>query len=159
MINVTRAKSRMNLSKCSLQLGNLPEVEMESVATKRILIIEDEANLRTVLRTCLEILAGWEVLQAGSGQEGLLVAERERPDAILLDAMMPEMDGITFLQELLANPELLAIPVVFLTAKVDLTEPQRFLKLGARGAIAKPFNPLILHHQIITILGWDAESD
>lgn len=147
----------VNLSQCTLQLDNLPKVRMESVATKRILIIEDQANLRTVVRTCLEMLAGWEVLQAASGPEGLLLAQREKPDAILLDAMMPEMDGITVLQELLANPELQSIPVVFLSAKVELTEPRRFLKLGARGAIAKPFNPLTLHHQITTALGWSSE--
>lgn len=151
--------SRVNLSQCTLQLDNLSKVRMESVATKRILIIEDEANLRTVVRTCLEMLAGWEVLQADSGQQGLLVAEREKPDAILLDAMMPEMDGITFLQELLANPELQAIPVVFLTAKVELTQPGRFLRLGARGAIAKPFNPLTLHNQVTTALDWDSELE
>ncbi|WP_041780071.1 response regulator [Allocoleopsis franciscana] len=130
---------------------------MESVATKQILIIEDEANLRTVVQTCLETLAGWDVVQASSGQEGLLVAERERPDAILLDVMMPGMDGITFLQKMLANPELQAIPVIFLTAKVELTEPRKFLRLGVRGAIAKPFNPLTLHYQVATTLGWDSE--
>lgn len=147
----------VNLSECSLPSSNLPQVRMEAVTTKRILIIEDEVNLRTVVRTCLEMLGGWEVLQAASGQEGLLLAQRERPDAILLDAMMPGMDGITVLQKLLANPELQAIPVVFLTAKVDLTEPQRFLELGARGAIAKPFHPLTLHHQVTTALGWGGQ--
>ncbi|HEY9725006.1 MAG TPA: response regulator [Chroococcales cyanobacterium] len=147
----------VNLSECSLQFGNLPEVQMESVATKRILIIEDEANLRIVVQTCLETLAGWDVVSVASGEEGLLVAERERPDAILLDAMIPGMDGVTFLQKLLANPQLQAIPVVFLTAKVELTQPERFLKLGARGAIAKPFNPLTLHNQVKTALGWGSE--
>lgn len=146
-----------NLSECSLPSSHLPQLRMEAVTTKRILIIEDELNLRTVVQTCLELLGGWEVLQAASGQEGLLLAQREKPDAILLDAMMPEMDGITVLQELLANPELQAIPVIFLTAKVELTQPQRFLTLGARGAIAKPFNPLTLHHEVITVLGWDSE--
>ncbi|HEY9649180.1 MAG TPA: response regulator [Coleofasciculaceae cyanobacterium] len=149
----------VNLSECSLPLSNLPQLRMEAVTTKRILIIEDEANLRTVVRTCLEMLGGWEVLQASSGQEGLLLAQREKPDVILLDAMMPGMDGITVLEELLAHPELQDIPVVFLTAKVELTQPQRFLKLGARGAIAKPFNPLTLHNQVTTALGWDSELE
>ena len=153
------AMSKVNLSECSLPSGNLPEVRMKSIATKRILIIEDEVNLRIVVQSCLELLGGWEVLQAASGQEGLLLAQRERPDAILLDAMMPEMDGITVLQELLANPELQAIPVIFLTAKVELTEPRRFLRLGARGAIAKPFDPLTLHHQVTTSLGWNSEPE
>ncbi len=135
------------------------EVETESVVSKRILIIEDEANLRKIVQTCLEMLGGWEVVQAASGQEGLFRAQAERPDAILLDAMMPEMDGMTFLQELLANSELQTIPVVFLTAKIDLTERSRFEELGARGAIAKPFNPLTLHKQVATALGWNSEFE
>jgi CheY-like chemotaxis protein len=149
----------VNLSECSLSSSNLAEEPMESLATKRILIIEDEANLRIVVGTCLETLGGWEVLQAASGKEGLFLAQRERPDAILLDVMMPDMDGITVLQNLLANPELQSIPVVFLTAKVELTEPRKFLSLGAKGAIAKPFNPLTLHHQLTTVIGWDSELD
>ncbi len=149
----------VNLSECSLQLENRPEVRIEPVATKRILIIEDEVNLRTVVQICLETFGGWEVLQAASGQEGLLVAHKERPDAILLDGMMPGMDGITFLQELLANPELQAIPVILLTGQVELTKPRKFLKAGARGAIAKPFDALTLHHQITTVLGWDSKLE
>jgi CheY-like chemotaxis protein len=132
---------------------------MESLATKRILIIEDEANLRIVVGTCLETLGGWEVLEAASGKEGLFLAQRERPDAILLDVMMPEMDGITVLQQLLANPELRTIPVVFLTAKVEMTDTRKFISLGAKGAIAKPFNPLILHHQVAAVLGWDSDLE
>jgi len=94
---------------------------MESVAPKRVLVVDDEANVRIVVRTCLEILGEWEVLLAASGQEGLFLTQTERPDAILLDVMMPGMDGVAFVRELQANPELQAIPVVFLTAKADLT--------------------------------------
>ncbi|MBE9229301.1 response regulator [Phormidium sp. LEGE 05292] len=130
---------------------------MESVTTKRILIVEDERNLRTLVQISLEVLAGWKVIVAASGEEGLLLAERERPDAIILDVMMPGMDGITFLQELLANPDLQNIPVVFLTAKAELIEPECFAKLGATGAIAKPFEPLTLHKQVASFLGWDCE--
>ncbi len=83
------------------------------------------------------------------------MAETERPDAILLDVIMPGMDGVAFVRELQANPELQAIPVVFLTAKADLTQPRQFQALGVREAIAKPFNPLTLHDQIATSLGWD----
>ena len=128
---------------------------MEPVARKRILIIDDEANVPTVVRTCLEILGGWEVLLATSGQEGLLLAQTERPDGILLDVIMPGIDGVAFVRGLQANPELQAIPVVFLTAKADLTQAQRFQALGVKGAIAKPFNPLTLHDQIARSLGWN----
>jgi len=128
---------------------------MESVAPKRILVIDDEANVRIVVQTCLETLGGWEVLLAASGQEGLLLAQTERPDAILLDVMMPGMDGVAFVRGLQANPELQAIPVIFLTAKAELTQPRQFQALGVRGAIAKPFNPLTLHDQIATCLGWN----
>jgi CheY-like chemotaxis protein len=128
---------------------------MEPVAPKRILVIDDEANVRIVVQTCLEILGEWEVLLAASGQEGLLLTQTKKPDAILLDVMMPGMDGVAFVRELQANPELRAIPVVFLTAKAELTQPRQFQALGVSGAIAKPFNPLTLHDQIATSLGWD----
>jgi CheY-like chemotaxis protein len=128
---------------------------MELVVPKRILVIDDEANVRIVVRTCLEILGEWEVLLAASGYEGLFLAQTERPDAILLDVMMPRMDGVAFVRELQANPELRAIPVVFLTAQADLTQPREFQALGVKGAIAKPFNPLTLHEQIATSLGWE----
>jgi CheY-like chemotaxis protein len=128
---------------------------MEPVAPKRILVIDDEANVRIVVRTCLEILREWEVLLAASGHEGLLLAQTERPDAILLDVMMPGMDGVAFVRELQANPKVRAIPVVFLTAKAELTQPRQFQALGVKGAIAKPFNPLTLHDQIAISLGWN----
>jgi CheY-like chemotaxis protein len=117
-------------------------------------VVDDEANVRCVVQACLENLAGWEVLLAASGQEGLVIANIEQPDAILLDGMMPEMDGIAFLQHLQANPAINSIPVVFLTAKASLTVPTCYLPLGAKGAIAKPFNPLTLATQIANILGW-----
>lgn len=142
----------VNSSWCSLQPNSWTQREAEPVAIRRILVVEDEVNLRTIVCTCLEALGGWEVEVAASGQEGLMMAERDRPDVILLDAMMPGMDGVTFLRKLLANPQLQAIPVIFLTAKQDLLEPQTFLKLGAKGAIAKPFNPLTLHKEIAAVL-------
>ncbi|MFB2937448.1 response regulator [Aerosakkonemataceae cyanobacterium BLCC-F154] len=147
----------VNFNKPVHELSSLPEAQMEPLTTKRILIVEDEPNLRRLVQTCLETLGEWEVIQAASGYEGLLLAEREKPDAVLLDAMMPEMDGITFLQTLLTTPEIQTIPVVFLTAKEDLIEPESYLPLGARGAIAKPFNPLTLHHQVAAFLGWHSE--
>ncbi|HEY9725003.1 MAG TPA: response regulator [Chroococcales cyanobacterium] len=129
-----------------------------AIATKRILFIDDELHVRQVVKACLEALGGWDVLLAASGQEGLVKAVSEKPNAILLDVMMPGMDGLALLQELKANPVTESIPVVFLTARLSLTEPQRFQELGVKGAIAKPFNPLTLVPQIANALGWNRET-
>lgn len=126
-----------------------------AIATKRILFIDDELHIRQVVKACLEALGGWNVLLAASSQEGLVKAVSEKPDAILLDVMMPEMDGLALLQQLKANPVTQSIPVVFLTARLSLTEPQRFRELGVKGAIAKPFNSLTLVPQIANTLGWN----
>lgn len=125
-------------------------------APKRILFVDDEQNLRAIVKACLENMAGWEVLLAESGQEGLILAEAEQPDAILLDVMMPGMDGVSFLRQLRANLNLQSIPVVLFTAKATLIDPQRYLALSAKGAIAKPFDPLKLVDQLTEILGWVA---
>jgi CheY-like chemotaxis protein len=131
---------------------------MEPSAKKRILFVDDEANVRKVVKICLESLVGWEVLLATSGQEGLTGAETEKPDAILLDGMMPGMDGVTFLKRLQSNPAIQSIPVVFLTAKAGLTEPHRYRALGASGAIAKPFDPMTLAAEIAHALNWEIEN-
>lgn len=145
----------VNSSWPCLQSNSLPEVGTESIGTKRILFIDDDANMRIVVRTCLETLAGWEVLLAASGQEGLLMAEKEKPHAILLDVMMPGMDGVAVLRELQAIPYVQAIPVIFLTAMANLMQLRQLQELEVRDVIAKPFNPLTLHDQIASALGWN----
>lgn len=127
----------------------------EHCSFKRILLIDDEPHDRLVVQTCLETLGGWEVVVASSALEGLALVEVTPLDAILLDVMMPRMNGVSVLQELQDKPTTQAIPVIFLTARVSFTEPQRYLALGAKGAIAKPFDPLALVSQICCILGWD----
>jgi CheY-like chemotaxis protein len=114
------------------------------MTTKRILVVDDDMYMREVVQLCLENLAGWEVLTASSGQEGLALATAEKPDAIVLDIMMPGMDGITFLQHLKAEPTIQCIPVVLLTALSDFTEPKRIQKLGVVKAISKPFDLQLL---------------
>ncbi len=125
-----------------------------AIATKQILFIDDELHIRQVVKACLETLGGWDVLLAASGQEGFVQAVSSKPDAILLDVMMPGMDGLALLQHLQANPVTQPIPVVLLTARLSLTEPLRFKELGVKGAIAKPFNSLTLVPQIANALGW-----
>lgn len=126
--------------------------------SKRILLIDDEPDVRRVVQTCLEKLAHWTTISAASGAEGLLKAYTEKPDAIVLDIMMPEMNGYMFLDALLTKPETRSIPVVFLTAKADLSELREYEELGVKGTISKPFNPLTLHRDISTVLNWDLDS-
>jgi two-component system, OmpR family, alkaline phosphatase synthesis response regulator PhoP len=121
---------------------------------KRLLMIDDEETIQTVVRFGINLAAGWEVLSASTGQLGIEIAQRERPDAILLDVMMPEMDGITTFKILQADPITAEIPVIFLTAKAQTAERNQFSALGACGVITKPFNALDLPEQIAKILRW-----
>jgi CheY-like chemotaxis protein len=127
---------------------------MVTVTAKRILVIDDEDDIREVAQLCLEMVGGWEVLTASSGSEGLALAETERPDAILLDVMMPDMDGLATFQKLQSNTATHHIPVLLLTAKVQSTDRHRFAELGLTALIAKPFDPLNLASQVAEALGW-----
>jgi CheY-like chemotaxis protein len=125
------------------------------MTVKRILIIDDEPSIREVAQICLETVANWEVIIAASGQEGLVKAEAEQPDAILLDVMMPDMDGFTTLKKLQENPATANLPVILLTAKVQPSDRLHYQELGLKAAIAKPFEPLKLANEIAQVLGWD----
>jgi two-component system, OmpR family, alkaline phosphatase synthesis response regulator PhoP len=124
------------------------------MTAKRILIIDDEEDIREVAQLTLEAVGGWQVFTAESGFEGLKLAEVEKPDAILLDVMMPDMDGIATFGKLQANPATHDIPVILLTAKVQSTDQRRFAELGVTGLIAKPFDPMNLTDQLTKALGW-----
>lgn len=124
---------------------------------KRVLVVDDESDVRAVVCGCLEDVAGWEVIIAGSGAEGLEKIQSHKPDAVVLDVMMPEMDGLEFLRQVKGNPETRTIPVVLLTAKVSLIDSNTAAELGVAGAISKPFNPLLLSQQIAAFLGWEQD--
>lgn len=126
--------------------------------TKRILVVDNEQYIQEVAKICLETVAGWEVMTASSGQEGISQAAACQPDAILLDVMMPDMDGIATFEKLQANPITKDIPVILLTAKIQATDRRRYSQLGMVTAIAKPFNPLELAGQVATALGWNLEK-
>jgi CheY-like chemotaxis protein len=121
---------------------------------RKILIIDDEEDIREVAALSLETVAGWDVLVAGSGAAGIAKARENRPDAILLDVMMPGMDGPTTFRELRAIPETSGIPVILLTAKVQAADQKRFSDLGVASVMFKPFDPLILARDIAQVLGW-----
>jgi CheY-like chemotaxis protein len=124
------------------------------MATKQILVIDDENDIREVAQVSLEMIGNWAVLTACSGQEGLTKAEAEQPDAILLDVMMPDMDGPSTFQQLQKMPAICHIPVILVTAKVQASDQRRFAGLGVKGVITKPFDPLTLADQVAIILGW-----
>lgn len=121
------------------------------MTSKRILVIDDEDDIRKLIQTCLEITKGWQVLTAGSGGEGLRLAQANQPDGIILDVMMPDEDGIATLQKLQSNPATSSIPVILLTAKGRFAE-QRFAELGVKGILNKPFNPLKIAEQVAAAL-------
>ena len=124
------------------------------MTTKQILVIDDEEDIQEVVQLCLKTVGDWEVLTASSGQEGIALASVEQPDAILLDVMMPELDGVATFKELQTNPATRHIPVILLTAKVQAADQRRFAELGVAGIISKPFNPLTLTSKIAETLGW-----
>ena len=122
---------------------------------KRILIIDDEDDIREVVQVSLVAVGGFEVVTARSGKEGLDKAASERPDAILLDVMMPGMDGPTTFERLQDNADTRAIPVILLTAKVQAADRRRFSELGVTAVLPKPFDPVTLADQVAGALGWN----
>ncbi len=124
--------------------------------TLRVLYVEDEADIREFAEFALED-EGFELLMCESGQAALEKVTEFKPDIILLDVMMPAMDGPTTLQEIRKIAEFQVTPIIFLTAKVQPHEVQSFIALGAVDVIAKPFDPMELPDQIRTI--WKRHSD
>lgn len=117
----------------------------------KILVIEDDDDIRRVLQISLSRLGGMDVVEASSGDEGLLAAVRETPHLIMLDVMMPNTDGPTTLGMLRANAATASIPVVFMTAKAMPNEVARLRSLGAAAVLTKPFDPAQLPSDVRTI--------
>ena len=124
------------------------------MAERKLLIIDDESDIREVAAMSLEAVCGWCVMQACSGKEGLELAQEHTPDAILLDIMMPDLDGPSTLQLLRSNSATAQIPVIFLTAKAQSADRKRFSDLGVAAVLSKPFDPMVLGEQIAEALGW-----
>ena len=122
----------------------------------RILHVEDEDDIRTVVGVTLHAIGGFTVLQCASGQEAVEKGPAFAPQLILLDVMMPRLDGPSTLRALRATPELTATPVIFMTAKVQRQEMAALMDLGALDVIAKPFDPMTLPRQIKRI--WEEKA-
>ncbi|PSB00522.1 response regulator [Merismopedia glauca] len=123
--------------------------------TKCILIVDDDDDIREVAQLSLEMLAPWQVLTAASGSEGLIVAQTQQPDAIILDYRLPDIDAVGVLTQLRANLDTAQIPVILLTAKDRFDNGDRFDTLGVKAILAKPFDPVNLASQIADVLKWE----
>ncbi len=122
---------------------------------QRILYVEDDPDIQAIAVMVLETIHGFTLEVCSSGNEAVQKAEAFNPDLILLDVMMPNMDGPETLERLREFPTLAVTPVVFMTAKVQPQEVQAYLDLGAVGVIAKPFDPMILADQLREI--WERQ--
>lgn len=131
--------------------GNHPGGRVVPLAV-RALVIDDEEDVRFVAQVSLGRVGGMTVMVASGGEEGVALARNERPDFILLDMMMPGMDGAAVLRALRGSPDTAAIPVVFLTASAMTSEVRRLEELGAKAVILKPFDPMSLADDIRKIL-------
>lgn len=123
---------------------------------RRILLVDDDQGIREVARTVLEMVGGYDVETAASGLEGLERARISPPDAIVLDVMMPGLDGPATFALLQEYPETRDVPVILLTAKTQLADRSRFASIGVAGMLPKPFDPMALCDQIASILGWES---
>ncbi|HWW61805.1 MAG TPA: response regulator [Thermoanaerobaculia bacterium] len=112
-----------------------------------VLIIDDEDDVRRIATLSLGRVGGMDVIEASNGQDGIDQAEAHTPDVILLDMMMPGMDGASTFHALRANAKTAAIPIIFLTTKTTGAE-----QLGARGVMLKPFNPMTLADEVRAVL-------
>ena len=119
---------------------------------RKVLLVEDEEDIRKVAQISLQFRGGWEVALATNGEECLAKVAVDRPDLILLDCMMPKLDGYETCRRLKQDPALRNIPVIFLTAKAQESEVRKGLALGAVGYLIKPFNPMSLAGEIKQIL-------
>lgn len=121
---------------------------------KRILVIDDEPAIQEVIQCCLEDIGGWQVWLASSGGEGLELAQQHLPDAILLDVMMPVLDGLATLEKIRTTPSIKSIPVALLTARTQHSDRHQFAQLAVAGLIVKPFDPMTLVDQVLATFGW-----
>jgi CheY-like chemotaxis protein len=123
------------------------------VKLTRVLVVEDDVDIQKVIRMSLKMRGVSEIVMVESGTECIDRLGGFTPDVILLDVMMPHVDGYETCRRLKQDPATRAIPVVFLTARVQKADRERGMKLGALGYLTKPFDPMTLHDQIVGLLG------
>ena len=122
------------------------------MAIRKVVLCDDDPDIRAIGEMSLRDVGGWDVVCVGDGFAALAAAVSNEPDCILLDVMMPQLDGPGTFARLRADPRCAAIPVVFMTAKAQPHELRSYTELGAAGVIAKPFDPITLPDQIRALL-------
>jgi len=120
--------------------------------TEHILLVDDDADIRTIARMTLEAVGNMRVSAASSANAALEALKGDLPDLVLLDVMMPGTDGTSLLETMRSDPRLAPIPIVFMTARAQGAEIERYLALGAAGFIGKPFDPMTLPDRLRAIL-------
>ena len=118
---------------------------------RRILVLDDDTDIRTIVRMSLEFTGSFEVIECSEGSRALSMVKETKPDLVLLDVMMPDIDGPSVLKILRDDPQTTSIPIIFLTAKLQSSDVASFQKLGALGVIGKPFDPMTLGDTIINL--------
>jgi CheY-like chemotaxis protein len=126
-------------------------MKMDRTSLRTLLYIDDEPDIRHIVQMALGLAPGLTIHTGDSGEQALTLARTLRPDLVLLDVMMPGLDGPGTLARMRAEPSLARFPVVFMTAKAMPQEVARFRELGAAGVIAKPFDPMKLADQVFAI--------
>jgi CheY-like chemotaxis protein len=122
------------------------------VEINKVLLVDDDPNIRKLAKMSLERVGRWAVEVASSGREALEVISIVQPDVVLLDVMMPGLDGRTTLSQLKNTPHTAHVPVILMTAKVQSDELEQYLRIGAVGVIIKPFDPMSLPGEISALL-------
>lgn len=129
------------------------------MTARTVLVVDDDDSIREIAEISLQLVGGMHVLTASGGVEALETLEQTRtqlPDVVLMDVMMPDMDGLTTFRHMQADPDIRHIPVILVTAKVQVGDRQVWDGLAISGVISKPFDPMTLAEQVGQMLGWDA---
>lgn len=121
---------------------------------RKVLVVDDDDDIRAVAKVALEVVGGWQVSTAPNGDEAGRMAISDQPDVVLLDVMMPALDGPSTAALLRADPATKDVPVIFLTAKIPLTDDQLSSVDNLVGVISKPFDPMSLATEITRLVGW-----
>jgi CheY-like chemotaxis protein len=124
----------------------------------KVLMIDDDPDIRKVGQLSLKAFGKWQVVLASNGQEGIELAAKEQPDLILLDVLMPGIDGPTTFAKLREQESTRSVPVIFMTAKTEAQDVARYTSLGAIGVIGKPFDPMKLPAEVRKIVDGAASS-
>jgi two-component system OmpR family response regulator len=119
---------------------------------KKVMLVDDDDDVRLIAQMALRDVGGWPTIAVSSGRLAVALAPTERPDVILLDVMMPDLDGPSVLRQMRMDPVTATIPVIFMTAKARPSEAERFIAVGAAGVITKPFDPMTLAAQVREIV-------